>query len=185
MLEHCIFREPDAGGPRVLAVFSYRYDAHLVPGLLANIRPSVHGYVAWDDRNAGVALSDEPMRRNALLAEARRLGADWILAVDPDERFEDRLAHRMPEMLAMGTRNIWVFTLREMFGPFHYRTDGLWGAKRMPRLFPAWAGVADPSIALHGGWVAADSGLTPCLARINQYHLRMASPVRRRWRHGR
>ena len=64
MLEHQIFRDPNPGNPRVLAVFSFRYDVHLVAGLLANIRPFVQGYVAWNDRDAGVALSDEPTRRN-------------------------------------------------------------------------------------------------------------------------
>ena len=182
MLEHRIFRNPELGEPKVLAVFSYRYDAHLVPDLIENIRSAVHGYIAWDDRDAGEALSDEPARRNALLAEARRLGADWILAVDPDERFEDRLAQRMPEMLAMGLQNIWIFDVREMFDLYRYRTDGLWGTKRMPRLFPAAAGVVDPTFALHGFWVAADRPLKARLARINLYHLRMASPVRRRLR---
>uniref|UniRef100_UPI00286CDD0E glycosyltransferase family A protein n=1 Tax=Tabrizicola sp. TaxID=2005166 RepID=UPI00286CDD0E len=182
MLEHQLFRTPSPGEPLVLAVFSYRYDAHLVPDLLENIKPSVHGFVAWDDRAAGSALSDEPARRNALLAEARRLGADWILAVDPDERFEDRLAVRMPEMLAQGRDSLWVFSLLEVFDEHHVRTDGLWGAKRLMRLFPLAAAVGGLTIGLHGSWVADDGGFQRRLAKINLYHLRMASPVRRKMR---
>lgn len=76
MLQHQMFRDPPKGQPRILAVFSYRYDAHLVPDFLENIRPGVHGYVAWDDRSAEAALSDEPTRRARLFAAARDLGAD-------------------------------------------------------------------------------------------------------------
>jgi len=35
------------------------------------------------------------------------------------------LAERMPEMLAMGMQNSWLFSLCEMFSSDHYRTDGL------------------------------------------------------------
>ncbi|MDH3265032.1 MAG: hypothetical protein OEM24_13675, partial [Paracoccaceae bacterium] len=139
MLESRVLRPPGRGEPMVVAVFSYRYDAHLVPAFLQNTAPAVHGYVAWDDRAGDSALTSEPARRMALLAEARRLGARWILAADPDERFEDRLAARMPEMLAMGEGNLWTFALREMFAPDAYRVDGVWGGKRLMRLFPARA----------------------------------------------
>ncbi|MBW6507883.1 MAG: hypothetical protein K0B00_14230 [Rhodobacteraceae bacterium] len=115
MLASHLYRTPAPGEPLVLAVFSYRHDAHLVPGLLDNNRACVHGHVAWDDRGADAGLSPEPERRNRLLAEARRLGARWLLAVDPDERFEDRLAQRLPGMLAMGEGVLWHFDLREIF----------------------------------------------------------------------
>lgn len=182
MMEATILREPGRREPKVLAVFSYRYDAHLVPGLIANLGPFVHGYVAWDDRAAGPALSPEPERRGRLLAEALRLGADWILAVDPDERFEDRLAWRMPEMLAQGPVNIWRFDLREMFAPDAYRADGLWGGKSLNRLFPARAADGVLTAPLHGEWFADAAGFGLRRAGINLYHLRMASPERRRLR---
>ena len=49
--------------PRIFAVFSYRYDAHLVPGLVENLRPAVDGFVSCDDRDGSLGLSDEPARR--------------------------------------------------------------------------------------------------------------------------
>ena len=55
---------------RLLAVFSYRYDAQLVPGLLANIDPVVDGWIAFDDRAASGVFSSEPARRRAFLASA-------------------------------------------------------------------------------------------------------------------
>lgn len=182
MLESRILRPPARNEPMVLAVFSYRYDAHLVPGLLANIAPAIHGYVAWDDTAADIALTPETTRRSLLLAEAKRLGARWILAVDPDERFEDNLALRMRDMVLRGEGNLWMFSLREMFDPQCYRTDGVWGGKQMMRLFPVRAVKGELTVALHGRWIGDSTGYTFRDARINLYHLRMATPERRRLR---
>ncbi|GEM_PF-691329 len=182
MLASRLYRPPAPGEPLVLAVFSFRHDAHLVPGLIENIRACVHGHVAWDDRGARAGLRSEPERRNLLLAEARRLGARWILAVDPDERFEDRLAQRLPGMLAMGEGTLWHFDLREMFSPDAYRSDGVWGAKSLMRLFPVTAVQDDLSVELHGSWVADQARFQRRAAAINLYHLRMATPARRRAR---
>ena len=179
MLTSRITRKPALNSPLVLAAFSFRHDVHLVPGLLQNIARFTHGYVAWDDRSASLALSTEPARRNTLLAEARRLGARWVLAVDPDERFEDRLAARMPEMLAEGDSTLWHFDLREMFTPEAYRIDGIWGSKTLARLFPMAAVTADLRAPLHASWIVDDTPFTRRNAGINLYHLRMATPARR------
>ncbi|WP_164681949.1 glycosyltransferase [Fuscovulum blasticum] len=177
-----IFRSPRRGEARRIAVFSYRYDAHLVPGLIKNIRPAVHGYVAWDDRGSAAALSDEPMRRNRLILEAQKLGAAWLLACDPDERFEDRLARRLPEMAAEGEGTLWTVAMREMFDATHYRTDGIWGAKAVMRFFSVSAVGEDLTVPLHAAWVTDAERFRTAASGLNVYHMRMASPVRRRLR---
>ena len=182
MIEHQIFRTPAPGEPMVLAAFSFRHDAHLVPDLIENIRPGVHGIVTWDDRGSAEALSDEMARRQSLLAAARGLGADWLLTPDPDERFERGIADWLPELLAEGDRLLWSFLLHEMFSPTEIRTDGLWGRKTVMRLFPLAAARIDPSRALHGPWVADDSRWVHRTSGIGLYHLRMASPIRRKLR---
>lgn len=182
MIETKLFGEPYPGAPVVIAVFSYRYEAHLVPDFIANIRPFVHGYVAWDDRAATTELSSEPERRNRLLAEARKMGARWILAADPDERIEDALAERMPHLLAQGEGNLWNFSRREMFTPDSYRIDGLWREKRGLMLFPVAAIGKSLDKDLHGEWIADRSGFRVRDAETNFYHFRMATPARRRLR---
>lgn len=182
MLECKLFKEVDAGSPVVIAVFSYRHEAHLVPDFVANIRPFVSGYVAWDDRGATDELSSEPERRNRLLAKAREMGAQWILAADPDERFEADLAVRLPKMLAQGEANLWAFSYREMFTANSYRIDGIWGRKTRLSLLPARAIRRDLHLALHGDWIADRRGLRVRDAETNIYHLRMATPERRRLR---
>lgn len=173
------YRDPPPGMPLVLALFSFRYDAHLVPGLVANLRPIVHGHIAWDDRAASGTLSSEPARRNALLAEAQRQRAGWLLTCDPDERFEDRLAERLPDLVSQGDNILWRFHCREMFSPTHWRADGIWGGKRMIRLFPAAAATGGLDTPLHGGWVAEPGRFRQRDARLAFYHLRMAHPARR------
>ena len=180
-IESAVLREPAPGQGRVVAVFSYRYDAHLVPGLLENIAPFVHAWVAWDDCGADTAMSDEPTRRNLLLQQAAVLRADWILACDPDERFETALAARMPAMTGDGPA-IWTFALREMVGPAVYRVDGLWGGKRQPRLFPASPAMRAAPQRLHGRWIPEGSGLRTIHSNLNLYHLRMATARRRQHR---
>lgn len=182
MLHHQMFRDPDKGQPRVLAAFSYRYDAHLVPDFLENIRPGVHGYVAWDDRSAAAALSDEPTRRAALFDAARALGADWLLTPDPDERLERGFADWLPGLIAQGDHIVWNFILREMFAPGQVRIDGPWGGKSKVILFPIAAAKVDPTALLHAPRVGDGAGYLRRESRIIVYHLRMASPARRQLR---
>ena len=182
MIECKMLRRPRPGAPVVIAVFSYRYDAHLVPDFIENIRPLIHGYAAWDDRAATAEFTSEPERRNRLLAQAHQMGARWILALDPDERVETNVVKRLPEILALGEGNIWTFTLREMFTPDSYRTDGIWAAKKRITLFPAKAAKRKVDTALHGTWIADQTGYNIRDAETNYYHLRMISPERRRLR---
>jgi hypothetical protein len=182
MLQHQMFRDPERGQPRILAVFSYRYDAHLVPDFLENIRPGIHGYVAWDDRSAEAALSDEPTRRALLFSAARAMGADWLLTPDPDERLERGFAGWLPGLIAQGDRNVWNFTLREMFDNAHIRTDGPWGGKSKVIFFPMEAAKTDSQALLHAPRVGDGAGYTRRESRIIVYHLRMASPARRQLR---
>jgi hypothetical protein len=182
VLERSYIARPPPGRGRVIAVFSYKHDAHLVPDLIANIAPTVQGWIAWDDRKSDPQTSTEPFRRRILLGAAREAGADWVLAVDPDERIERALAARMPEMTARGLPPVlWTFSLCEMFSPEAFRTDGLWGAKTLMRLFPAATAGASER-ALHGGWVADTSGMVLQNSMLRLYHLRMASARRRQHR---
>ena len=166
--------------PRVVAAFSYRYDAHLVPDLLANLRPIVDGYVAYDDRGASGLFSDEPARRLALVAAARDMAARWILFIDPDERHEVGLAGRIRALTAVRKPVVWGFRFRELYAPDAYRVDGTWGEKQRYTLFPLCDGQVFDDAALHGphhpkGYKRKQTGL-------NIYHLRMIDPERRRAR---
>ena len=174
-------REPTPDEARIIAVFSFRHDAHLVPGLLENIGPSIHGYVMWDDRLADPdeMFSDESIRQTALFQAARAMGADWVLAVDPDERFEDRMTHEIKTMTTQSGPVVWTFECREMFHPTKYRIDGLWAQRSRARLFPCLLGMEPDQQKLHGSWTRNALRLAVKPSGLNFYHLRMISPNRR------
>lgn len=163
--------------PEIIAAFSFRYDAHLVPDLLANLRPLVDGYVAYDDRQATGLFSDEPARRHALVAAARGMNARWVLFIDPDERHEVGLASRIRDFTATRKPVVWGFRYRELYAPDAYRVDGPWGGKARYTLFPLRDGQVFDAAALHGphhptGYRRKQTG-------FNIYHLRMIRPERR------
>jgi hypothetical protein len=168
--------------PVVLAIFAFRYDAALVPGLIANIRPFVDGWVSLDDRNATGPYSSDRERRLPLLEAAISHGADWVLAVDPDERFEDGLCERIGTLTAVNEPTVWGFHLREMYGADRYRVDGVWGKKVQHRLFNLPRGrahtLADFAVRdLHATWHPTGHRLRN--SGLNLYHLKMIDPRRR------
>jgi len=164
--------------PRIIAVFSFRYDAHLVPDLLANITPFVDGWISWDDRQSTDYFSNEGVRQAELIRAASLHGAGWILAIDPDERLESGKVKAFRKLTRTHEPVAWSFRLRELYTPDTYRVDGIWGKKRQARLFPAFDPPKVDDYTLHRSWFPKDRFDTrPC--GINLYHLKMISPNRR------
>lgn len=164
--------------PHVVAIFSFRHDAHLVPAMLKNIAPLVDGWICYDDRASTEIFSNESHRRFTLLQAARDIGAQWVLAVDPDERFEWLTRYSMRRLMD-GVADAYWFWLREMYSPRHFRVDGIWGKKRQTRLLRLTEVIEQPSDNLHIPW---QSFLNP--QRVDPsghslYHLKMISPARR------
>ena len=54
MITSTLLRPVPRRTPMIVGVFCFRYDAALVPALISNITPLVHGIVALDDRNNGI-----------------------------------------------------------------------------------------------------------------------------------
>ena len=173
LIQRVNVRELPKGAPKIIAIFSFRYDAHLVPDLIANITPIVHGYACWDDRGDHGHHSNEPARRNALNAAAIDMGADWILGIDPDERLEIRAASRIPELTKDRTAHTALgFHLREMVRSDAWRCDGVWGQKSQVRLYPAHAVQKPLSKILHGEWFNATHEYKVRKTGLHLYHLR-------------
>src|SRR6266403_1753491 len=131
-----------AGRPLVLGVFSYRDDAHLVPGLIENVSPMVDGWIAWDDRSSDDPFGDGRQRRKALLDAAVEHGAGWILALDPAERIESALAGRIRDLVRAEGLVAYEFRLRAMFSVTEYRVDAGWdlfGARRLFSIRPGFS----------------------------------------------
>jgi hypothetical protein len=147
----------------------------LVEGLIANVRRCVDGWIAFDHRASEAVFSDEDERWGVLVRTAHAMVARWLLAVDPDERFEDGLAGRIGEMTSIGDPTFWSFDLRELYAPDQYRVGWLLGRKTQSWLFPLRADLRVGTKALQSPWCA----YRPLDSQLNLYHLKMITPARR------
>ncbi len=168
--------------PRIVALFSYRFDAHLVPDLLQNIAPLVDGWIAFDDRAGDGVFTSETARRRALMARAREVHAEWVLFVDPDERFEEGAAARFGELTRARGRVVWGFNIREMYSPDAYRVDGVWGQKERPSMFRLREGQVFSDMPVHGPCYPIEPKHKKLSSGLNIYHLKMIAPERRQAR---
>lgn len=165
--------------PKIIAIFSFRYDYHLVPDLLSNIESMVDGWISFDDRQADVPFTDESGRRRQLISRAREIGADWVLAMDPDERLEAGAATTLRRATRQARRVAYTFRLRELYSPNQYRIDGVWGEKVRARLFPLLDGQVFSDAPLHAPWHPLEQGCELRHLDINLYHLKMIRAERR------
>lgn len=168
--------------PHLLAVFSFRYDAHLVPALLANIEPMTDGWIAYDDTGGAGVFSNEVGRRVALLTAAREAGARWALAIDPDERFESGLTEHIAALTEPRETLAYTFPVRELYSTDQYRVDGVWGKKRQARLLSLADGVVKPTGELHTSWASFIPKPQLRQTQFNLYHLKMITAERRKAR---
>ncbi len=168
--------------PRLAAIFSYRFDAHLVPALKHNLLPIVDAFVSFDDRSAEGTFSSEPDRRRALIDAAQELGADWVLAMDPDERIESGAGPTLRRLMESGRHQALKFALRELYLPNAYRVDGIWGRKSQDRMFQLQRGMRLDYAALHSPWVQTGKGFAHYSTGLNIYHLKMLTAERRQAR---
>jgi hypothetical protein len=146
---------------KVVAVLQLRDEAAYLPGCLDHLRPYVDGFVALDDGSTDGTRSvlarepkllsllenppqephrwDERENRRRLLTEAARVGADWVLCCDADERFEMAFLRRIRSLAGAFPWHgqVYLYVLfRELWNsPVRFRVDGPWGDKKRARFF--------------------------------------------------
>ncbi len=185
---------------RLLGLLAARDEMRFLPGYFANVVPHVDGLVALDDGStdgtaeylgshpAVLELIRRPQDRpfwdevgnfRALHEAALRHGAEWIVWLDADERVERSFRERAERVIRRGSRFgliAYAVRVRELWDtPRTFRADGLWGRKRLARVFRALPDHAFDTRSLHatrgplqgrvlGGFPHAD---------LTIYHLRM------------
>ena len=124
-------------------------------------------------------MTNEIRRRLMLIDAARKLRAEWVLLIDPDERVERRGAERIRELTAKVQPIVWGFRFRELYTPNAYRVDGTWGYLMQYRLFPLLEGQVFPDKPLHSAFYPRGNEYERKRSGLNLYHLKMIMPERR------
>lgn len=164
---------------KLFAAFAYRFDAQLVPDMLQNI-DFVDGFVFHDDRKNEAQWYHEGRVRNELIEKARRAGADWLLCVDPDERFEKSAGKKIRKLIERTNSDvIYGFHFRELWTPETYRCDGVWNNKTKFVLFPIKDGQQFDNLPVHSNWNPINQEYKRVLTNINLYHLKNIDPKNR------
>lgn len=160
---------------RLVALLAVRDGMRHLPAFLRNVAPQVDGIVALDDgssdgtpellsqHEAVIELLHRPRDRptwdevgnhRSLVAAALRHAAEWILCVDVDERLEREFRARAERVVARGRLlglSAYEVRLRELWDdPGQYRVDGIWGRKKVARLFRAREDHEFDPALLHG-----------------------------------
>ena len=177
-----------------------RDDIRFLPGLLRNVAPHVDGIIALDDGSSdgsdrllaesSLVLEllrnpparpgwDQPGNHKRLVEAALRHGAEWIIAIDADERLEYEFRGRAERVVQRGLSiGLTAFGVhfRELWdSPLSFRADGIWGRKTQPRFFRAMADHLFDERPIHGAKAPLQGkvhGSFP-IADLIIYHLRM------------
>jgi glycosyltransferase involved in cell wall biosynthesis len=192
---------PTPARAEVHVLLQVRDGMRFLPGYLDNLADKVAGVIALDDGSTDGSREyldqhplvvrllsrpprahhvwNEPANRAALVGAATELGATWVLALDADERlpedFLERVAATLARAAAAGIGAFYVW-LRELWdAPDEYRVDGIWGSKRVARLFDVRLGGRQDARDFHGHWAPLDASTDGAFvqADLEIFHLSM------------
>jgi glycosyltransferase involved in cell wall biosynthesis len=184
----------------IFGLIAVRNEERYLPGFLYHLAPYVNGIIALDDcstdatedilrlepkvisilreQRPGLAHAHEASNRHRLIEEAARLGADWVLCADADERFEERFLRRLRTEACIGDERNAPVRLLQLVNLWnsrdHYRADGLCQPRWSARMFrlPATITCRDPG--MHQPWFPPEMQDSPRANMCaNLYHLRM------------
>lgn len=126
---------------------------------------------------------NETSNREELLKKAKELGADWALALDPDERLEDRFLKNLRSIVETATDDtVFGLRMRALWNSYdHFRTDGIWGNRIQYRLFPLNREIAYriDRKELHHRWYPDSLLGHETLLDYDLYHLKSILPEAR------
>lgn len=122
---------------KLVAVLGWKYESEeMVEDLKKNLS-WVDDFAIIDCRTRDELWIHEGDYRLLGREKAREMGADWILITSPDERWEKNAGAIIRPMIDHNFEDkIYEFNLRELYHPYWYRTDGIWGNKSRRRLYP-------------------------------------------------
>jgi len=144
--------------------------------------PKVSTVLCWPK-----TFFDEGLDRNVVLGLAKGTQPDWMLMLDIDEVFEDRIVDCLDDMLAQDACTVWGFHMLHFWrGKTHFRMDGPWGRETLnhvhPRLFRDQPGLRYPFQAIHGAHILGVQGQAALSGiRIKHYGYSYPDKVREKY----
>ena len=185
---------------KIVCVIQVRNEKRFLPGFLHHLAPHVDGIVALDggstdttlailaaepkvlsvlhERAPGAPHAHEIENRHRLIVEAARLGADWVICLDADERLEERFLRRLRADLLRRERQgkdvLFVRIVNLWDSADHYRVDGICQPRWTARLFRMPRTLTRRGPLLHQPWFPPELDAAPRgYAPANLYHLKM------------
>jgi len=84
--------------PKIVAITYYKFDKDYLEDYKNNLSPLVDDFLIVEDKEAGL-MYDEGNFRKRLLQKAKRMGADWVVVLDPDERLEKKAIKKIRKLI--------------------------------------------------------------------------------------
>lgn len=171
------------GKPRIMAVYGVRYEPQWLVDELRKNLSWVDELVVVDDRGRKGELwvheaKYRQMQRNALIKAGIRPW-DHVLVTSPDERWSDNAEEVIRPLIERRSRTIYRFPLREMWSPTRFRTDGMWGRKTRPRLYPFLPGQRHHQGRIQTAPTPLGSYRRRSVPSVSIYHLESIHPASR------
>ena len=144
--------------------------------------PKVSQVLCWPK-----SFFDEGLDRNMVLGLVKGTGPDWILMMDIDEVFEDRVCDSIDMMLNQDEYAMWGFHMLHFWrGKTHFRMDGNWGQETLhhvhPRLFRNQPSLRYPFQPIHGAHVLGIQGKAAVSdVKIKHYGYSFPEKNREKW----
>jgi hypothetical protein len=173
---------PGRAPVRLFALLAVRNGMRFLPGYVGNVAPHVDELVELIRIPRERPGWDEVGNYRRLLEAAFRLGAEWALCLDVDERLEWDFRARAERVIRRGGRfgyTAFSVRFRELWNERdRFRADGIWGQKTQPRLFRVRPDHELDEAPLHG--IKAPLQAAPFrLGDLVVYHLAMLTEADR------
>jgi len=151
----------------------------MIDGMLENCS-FVDDVVSHDDtQNTGLHIKHEGNIRGHLIEMAKELGADWILRMEPDERYENGFGKIIRKLVDTGNKIIYQANFRELYSPTEYRCDDDWNNKKRMCLFSLFPDNIYTNKPVHESKYPKNSDYTIIPLDIDIYHFKMIEPENR------